>query len=77
LVVRGHRVGERVREGGILEVLGDDGGRSFVVCWGDGGYVSRVFPGSDASVGRFARARSAAPRLSAKLDAEHPEEASR
>jgi hypothetical protein len=63
LVIRGHRVGERLRDGEILEVLGEDGGPPYVVRWSDDGHVSRVFPGSDASVEHFTRrrARRAAP----------------
>ena len=50
LVIRGHRVGERVRDGEILEVRGDDGGPPFLVRWSDDGHVSQAYPGSDAYV---------------------------
>ncbi len=50
LVVRAHHVGETVRDGEILEVLGEDGGPPFLVRWTDDGHVSRVYPGSDAFV---------------------------
>lgn len=62
-MIQGHRVGERLRDGEILEVLGEDGGPPYVVRWSEDGHVSRVFPGSDASVEHFARrrARRAAP----------------
>jgi hypothetical protein len=58
LVVRGHHVGERERDGEILEVLGEGGGPPFVVCWSDDGHVSRIFPGSDAYVQPAARRRA-------------------
>ena len=63
MVIRGHRVGERLRDGEILEVLGEDGGPPYIVRWSDDGHVSRIFPGSDAYVEHFARrrARRAAP----------------
>lgn len=50
LVIRGHHVGERVRDGEILEALGEGGGAPFLVRWTDDGHVSRVYPGSDAFV---------------------------
>jgi hypothetical protein len=50
LVVRGHHVGERERDGEILEALGGDGSPPYVVRWSDDGHVSRIFPGSDAFV---------------------------
>jgi len=50
IVVRGHHVGERERDGEIIEVLGEGGGPPFVVRWSDDGHVSRIFPGSDAYV---------------------------
>jgi hypothetical protein len=52
-VVRAHHVGETVRDGEILEVLGEDGGPPFLVRWTDDGRVSRVYPGSDAFVEHF------------------------
>jgi hypothetical protein len=53
LVIRGHHVGESLRDGEILEVLGEDGGPPFLVRWTDDGHVSRVYPGSDAFVEHF------------------------
>lgn len=53
LVIRGHHVGERPRDGEIVEVLGEAGAPPYVVRWSDDGHVSRVFPGSDAFVERF------------------------
>jgi hypothetical protein len=58
LVVRGHHVGERERDGEILEALGEGGGPPFVVRWSDDGHVSRLFPGSDAYVEPAARRRA-------------------
>lgn len=57
LVIRGHRLGERVRDAEILEVLGEDGAPPYVVRWSDDGHVSRIFPGSDAYVEHLARRR--------------------
>lgn len=50
LVVRGPHVGERERDGEILDVLGEDGLPPYLVRWSDDGHVSRLFPGSDAYV---------------------------
>ena len=49
LVIRGHTVGARARDGEILEA-GRDGGPPFLVRWTDDGHVSRIYPGSDAFV---------------------------
>ncbi|HEU6443777.1 MAG TPA: DUF1918 domain-containing protein [Gaiellaceae bacterium] len=57
LVIRGHRVGDRERDGEILEVLGKDGGPPYVVRWSDDGHVSRIHPSSDAYVEHFERPR--------------------
>jgi len=61
LVIRGHRVGERVRDGEILETLGERGGAPYVVRWSDDGHVSRIYPGSDAYIEHFAHPRKARP----------------
>jgi hypothetical protein len=50
LVIVGHRVGQRPREGEILEVQGADGSPPYMVRWGDTGQEGLIFPGSDASV---------------------------
>lgn len=50
LVIRGHRIGEPLRDGEIIEVLGDDGAPPYVVRWADDGRVTRVYPGLDAYV---------------------------
>lgn len=55
LVIRGHTVGAHVRDGEILEVVGEDGGPPYVVCWSDDGRISKVFPGSDAYVEHYTR----------------------
>ncbi|HEU5065214.1 MAG TPA: DUF1918 domain-containing protein [Gaiellaceae bacterium] len=59
LVVRSHRVGEKRRDGDIIEVLGDDGAPPYVVRWLHDGRVTRVFPGSDSYVERLSPARLA------------------
>lgn len=53
LVVRGHNVGEPVRDAEILEVRHDDGSPPYVVRWSDNGHEALVFPGSDAFVEHF------------------------
>ncbi|HEY4621975.1 MAG TPA: DUF1918 domain-containing protein [Gaiellaceae bacterium] len=55
LVVHGHHVGDRERDGEILEVLGESGSPPYVVRWSDDGHVSRIFPGSDAFVEHLAK----------------------
>ena len=54
LVVRGHHLGEQDRDGEILAVLGEHGRPPYLIRWSDDGHVSRLFPGSDASVEHFA-----------------------
>jgi hypothetical protein len=54
-VVAGHHLGERERQGKILEVMGQNGGPPFLVRWDDG-HTSEVFPAEDAYV-RHAEAR--------------------
>lgn len=49
IVVRSHRVGERDREGVVLEVEGPDGSAPYKVRWEDG-QEGVFFPGSDTSV---------------------------
>lgn len=53
LVVRGHNVGEPVRDAEILEVHHEDGSPPYVVRWSDTGHEALVFPGSDAFVEHF------------------------
>ena len=52
ITVHGHQVGDRDRDGEILEVRGDDGGPPYVVRWEDG-HESLFFPGSDAYVKHY------------------------
>ena len=66
LVIRRHSVGERERDGEILEVLGEDGLPPFLVRWSDDGHVSRLFPGSDAFVEHFAPPRRRPKREEAR-----------
>ena len=53
LVIRAHRVGERVLDAEILEVLGEDGAPPFLVRWQQDGHLSHIYPGSDAFVEHF------------------------
>jgi hypothetical protein len=62
LVIRGHAVGEHVRDGEILEVLGDGGGPPYIVRWSEDGRISRIYPGSDAYVEHY-RHRPARERV--------------
>lgn len=50
LVIEGHKVGEHVRTGEILEVRGDQGGPPYLVRWDDSGRSTLLFPGSDCVV---------------------------
>jgi Domain of unknown function (DUF1918) len=50
LVIHGNHVGERVREGEILEAKGRDGAPPYLVRWSDSGHESLVYPGGDAEV---------------------------
>ena len=53
IVIKGHHVGEPVRDGEVLEVRGAGGGPPFVVRWSDTGHDSLIFPGSDAAIQHF------------------------
>jgi hypothetical protein len=57
LVVRGHHLGERDRDGEILEVLGEAGRPPFRVRWSDTGREALLFPGTDAVVEHYPRRR--------------------
>ena len=61
LVVEGHRVGEALRDGEILEVRRPDGEPPFLVRWDDG-HIGLVFPGPDARVEHFDKKQSRARR---------------
>jgi CBS domain-containing protein len=50
LVIRGHPLGEPVRDAEILEAHGAGGGPPFLVRWEATGRVSLFYPGSDAAV---------------------------
>lgn len=50
LVIRGHHVGDHVRDAEILEVHGSDGTPPYLVRWSDSGHEGLVFPGPDAMV---------------------------
>ena len=54
LVVHNVHVGEKGRDGEILEVHGEDGGPPYLVRWSDNGHESLFFPGPDAVVQHFA-----------------------
>jgi hypothetical protein len=47
--VQGHKVGDHIRDGEILEVRGPDGGPPYLVRWDDG-HEGLFFPGTDATV---------------------------
>lgn len=53
LVIRGHHLGEAVRDAEILEVKHADGTPPYVVRWSDTGHEALVFPGTDAYVEHF------------------------
>lgn len=57
VVIHHHHVGDKDRDGEILEALGEGDGPPFVVRWSDDGHVSRFYPGSDAYVEHFAPGR--------------------
>jgi len=50
IVIKGHRVGEPIRDCQVLEVHGPDGGAPYLVRWDDSGHEALFFPGSDAEV---------------------------
>ena len=49
VVVRAHHVGERDRDGEVVEARGADGGPPYLVRWSDSGHETLLFPGSDAA----------------------------
>lgn len=53
LYIKGHHLGEPVRDAEILEVLGPGGTPPFRVRWWDTGRETVLFPGTDAGVERF------------------------
>jgi hypothetical protein len=56
LVIKGHHLGEKTRDGEILEVVGEDGRPPFRVRWSDTGREALLFPGADAMVEHFPHA---------------------
>lgn len=50
VVIRGHRIGEAVRRGEILETRGEGGTSPFVVRWDDTGHTTVLYPGTDCEV---------------------------
>ena len=54
IVIRGHHVGEPIRDGELLEVRGADGGPRYIVRWEDTGHETLFFPGSDALIEHLA-----------------------
>lgn len=62
IVIRGHRVGQPLRDGEVLEVRGSDGGPPYIVRWEDNGHETLFFPGSDADVEHLAHAGGHAGR---------------
>ena len=50
IMVRGHHVGEPVRNCEVLEVHGADGGSPYLVRWKEDGHEGLFFPGADAIV---------------------------
>lgn len=53
IIVRGHKVGDRDRDGEILEVHGEDGAPPYVVQWASDGHESTFYPGTDAMIQHF------------------------
>ena len=50
IVIKGHHIGEPIRDCQVVEVHGSDGGAPYLVRWGDSGHETLFFPGSDAAV---------------------------
>lgn len=61
VVVRGHHLGEPVRDGEILEVHGANGEPPYVVRWADDGHVATYVPGPDARIDHLHAEATAAP----------------
>ena len=57
IIINGHRLGEPDRDGEILEARGADGGPPYLVRWSDSGHTGLLFPGADALVQEFHRAK--------------------
>ena len=52
LVIQGPHVGDKRRDGEVLEVHGEDGAPPFLVRWDDG-HEGLFFPGPDVTVHHF------------------------
>ena len=50
VVVRGHHVGNPVRNAEVIEVRHEDGTPPYVVRWADTGQEALFFPGADATI---------------------------
>ena len=57
IVIRGHHIGEPDRDCQVIEVHGADGSPPYVVRWEDSDHDTLFFPGSDAVVQPYERAR--------------------
>lgn len=53
IIVKGHHVGEAIRDAEILEVRGSDGAPPYFVRWSDDGHEGLFFPGADANVEHY------------------------
>jgi hypothetical protein len=53
IVVRGHRVGEPVRDCKIIEVQGSEGEPPYLVRWEDSEHDTLFYPGSDATIEHY------------------------
>jgi hypothetical protein len=56
LVIKSGQVGERPRDGQVLEVRGKHGEPPYLVRWSDDGRIALVYPGTDAIVEHGSRA---------------------
>lgn len=54
MVIGGHRVGQPLRRGEIVEVRGADGAPPYLVRWDDSGRTTLLFPGPDCTIEHLA-----------------------
>ncbi len=52
ILIMGHKVNEPMRDGEILEVVGEGGDPPYRVRWSDSDHETLVFPGPDAHIER-------------------------
>jgi iron-sulfur cluster repair protein YtfE (RIC family) len=71
IVIKGHDVGDRDRDGEILETRGTGGSPPFVVRWDDNGHETIFFPGSDAVVQHLGPAVEEHVAVDAAMRSEH------